>query len=146
MQEIFAISDIHGYYDALKEAMEHVDLSGDNRLVLLGDYIDYGSQSGETLRYIHELQQRYGSEKVVALRGNHEEDFLEWLDTYDGSCAGEPDELGMTPWNDWLEYDRGFGTFRTLISPEQWEFFSKVLPTLSDDSRNIEAAQMARQC
>lgn len=146
MQGVFAISDIHGYCDALKEALEHVDLSGDNQLVLLGDYIDYGPQSGGTLRYIHELQQRYGSEKVLALRGNHEEAFLEWLDTYSSPRAGEPDEFGMVPWNDWLDHDVDFAVFRTLVSPEQWEFFCKVMPTLSEDSRNTEAARMVAGC
>ena len=43
---IYCISDIHGCLDALKAALEHIDLSGDGRLVLLGDYIDYGPQSG----------------------------------------------------------------------------------------------------
>lgn len=77
----YAISDIHGCLNELKAAMEHVDLSGGGRLVLLGDYIDYGPQSGGVLRYIRDLQHRYGPQKVIALRGNHEEGFLEWLDT-----------------------------------------------------------------
>lgn len=138
----FAISDIHGFLDVLKEAMKQVDLSDDNKLVLLGDYIDYGDQSGETLKYIYALQKKYGGDKVVVLRGNHEEAFLEWLDTYGGPHAGEPDEYGMIPWNDWLVHDQDFRTFRTLVSPEQWAFFSKVAPTLSEDSLNIEAARM----
>lgn len=137
-----AISDIHGHLHALEEALENVSLSGDNRLVLLGDYIDYGPRSGEVLRSIYDLQQRQGPEKVVVLRGNHEDAFLEWLDTYGGPQAGQPDEYGLLPWNGWLEHDRDFGTLRTLISPEQWAFFARVLPTLSDDTRSMEAARM----
>ncbi len=139
---IYAIADVHAYLDALKEAMEHVDLSGDNRLVLLGDYIDHGPKRGETLRWIFDLQKRYGPEKVVVLRGNHEEALLSWLDTYGGPGAGEPDEYGITPWNDWLDRDPGFRTFRTMVAGEEWAFFAQVLPTLSEDSQNIEAARM----
>lgn len=138
----YAISDIHGCLNELKAAMEHVDLSGGGRLVLLGDYIDYGPQSGGVLRYIRDLQHRYGPQKVIALRGNHEEGFLEWLDAYGGPQAGESDQYGLTPWNDWLEHDEDFHTFQTLITPEQWSFFQKVLPTLSGDSINMEAARM----
>jgi len=139
---IYAIADIHAYLDALKEAMGHINLSGDSRLVLLGDYIDYGPRSGETLRYLHDLQKRWGPEKVVVLRGNHEEALLSWLDTYGGPGAGEPDEYGLVPWDDWLDHDPDFGTFRTLVTPEQWAFFAQILPTLSEDSRNIEVARM----
>jgi len=141
---IYAISDIHGNLSALELALTRIDLSGDSRLVLLGDYIGYGPQSGATLRCIFDLQKRYGSEKVVVLRGNHEEAFLEWLDTYGGPGAGEPDEYGLTPWNDWLDRDQDsdFRTFRTLIKGKQWDFFTQVLPTLSGDSRNIGAARM----
>jgi len=139
---IFAISDIHGYLSALELALTRIDLTGDNQLVLLGDYIGYGPRSGPTLRFIFDLQKHYGSEKIVVLRGNHEEAFLEWLDIYGGPGAGEPDEYGLTPWDDWLDRDQDFRTFRTLVTGEQWAFFTQVLPTLSEDSRNIEAARM----
>ena len=138
----FTISDIHGYLDALQTALAHIDLSGGGRLILLGDYMDYGPDSGGVLRYIRDLQRRYGPERVIALRGNHEDAFLEWLDAYGGPDAGQPDEYGLVPWSDWLDCDPGFGTFRTLIAPEQWAFFQKILPTLSEDSRNMEAAKM----
>lgn len=138
----YAISDIHGCLDALDTALDHIDLSDGGRLILLGDYIDYGPDSGGVLRYIRDLQRRYGPEKVIALRGNHEDAFLEWLDTYGGPHAGQPDEYGLEPWNDWLDRDLDFGTFRTLVTSEQWKHFQKVLPALSEDAMNIEAAGM----
>lgn len=139
---IYCVSDIHGCLTELKEMLEHVDLSGDNQLILLGDYIDYGPDSGGVLRYIRDLWRGYGPKKVIALRGNHEEALLEWLDAYAGPGAGQPDEYGLIPWSAWLDQDSEFGTFRTLITPEQWTFFQRVLPTLSEDSGNMEAADM----
>ena len=141
---IYAMSDIHGCLDVLRESMERIDLTGGNRLVLCGDYIDYGKESGQTLRYIYELQQKYGADKVIALRGNHEEMLLEWLDTFRDGYTGKPDESGLVPWSEWLDTDRDFRTFLTLITQAQWQTFKQMPPTASDTARNIEAARMMR--
>lgn len=37
---IYAMSDIHGCMDELKEKMKQVDLTENNRIVFLGDYMD----------------------------------------------------------------------------------------------------------
>lgn len=140
--QIYAISDVHGHFEALERALEKIDLSGNNRLIFLGDYIDGGPESGQVLRRVFELQKTHGPKKVVALRGNHEEMLLEWLDAYAGPKAGQPDEYGLIPWSEWLELDEDLETFRTLVSPEQLAFFKTVLPTLSENSRNMEAAEM----
>lgn len=82
--------------------------------------------------------------KVIVLKGNHEVDLLDWLDTYSGPSAGEPDENGIIAWNGWLEVDAdgGYSTLRTIVTPEQWAFFQQVAPTLSEDSINMEASRM----
>ena len=77
---IYAMSDIHGCIEELQKQMEQVDLSGKNRIIFLGDYIDYGDSSCQVLEYIRDLQKEYGEEKVVVLKGNHEQMFLEWID------------------------------------------------------------------
>ena len=139
---IYAMSDIHGCPDAFADSLKRIDLSGGNRLVLLGDYIDYGPESGKALRLVYETQQRYGAEKVIVLRGNHEEMLLEWLDAYAGSHAGEPDEYGLVPWSPWLDTDPDYDTFRSFVTEEQWQFFEQITRTASEDTRNIEAARM----
>lgn len=73
MNEIFAISDIHGCLDEFEEALSLVDLSGNNRLVLLGDYIHGGPDPYGVLDKVMELERKYGTEKVIALAGNHED-------------------------------------------------------------------------
>lgn len=78
MSKIYALSDIHGYLDILKETMKKVDLSSNNKLIFLGDYIDEGPSSKGTLEYIYNLQKQY-PDQVIVLKGNHEEMFLEWL-------------------------------------------------------------------
>ena len=70
--KVYAMSDIHGYLQEFEKSLSRVDLSGDNKLVLLGDYI-HGPDSYGVLDRIIKLQNEYGVEKVVALLGNHEE-------------------------------------------------------------------------
>ena len=69
---IYAISDIHGCLQEFEHALSLVDLSGKNKLVLLGDYI-HGPDSYSVLDKIIKLQKKYGSEKVIVLVGNHED-------------------------------------------------------------------------
>ena len=70
--KVYAMSDIHGYLNEFEYALSKVDLSGDNMLILLGDYI-HGPDSYGVLDRIMQLQEKYGNEKIVALLGNHEE-------------------------------------------------------------------------
>ena len=70
--KVYAMSDIHGYLNEFENALSNVDLSGENILVLLGDYI-HGPDSYGTLDRIIGLQEKYGADKVIALLGNHEE-------------------------------------------------------------------------
>lgn len=75
--KIYAMSDIHGCLQEFEAALELIDLLGDNKLILLGDYIHSGSDSYGVLKKIMKLQQQYGTDKVIALMGNHEELVIE---------------------------------------------------------------------
>ena len=79
---IYAMSDIHGCIGAFEKKLEQVDLSGDNRLILLGDYIDYGRESGQVLEKVFDLQNKHGEKKVIVLKGNHEAALLDWIDDF----------------------------------------------------------------
>lgn len=81
--KIFCMSDIHGFLAEFEEAlslvMEHLE-KPETMLILLGDYIHGGSDNYGVLDKIIKLQNRYGSDKVLALMGNHEE-FVLWGDS-----------------------------------------------------------------
>lgn len=67
----FAISDIHGCFDSLKELIENIiQLQKEDQLIFLGDYIDRGPDSKKVLDYIMELKDN--NYDVVTLLGNHE--------------------------------------------------------------------------
>ena len=77
---IYAIGDVHGQYDLLRSLIAQIDADDATRepaevhLILLGDLIDRGPQSAETVEYVRRLAE--ANPNVHLLLGNHEEVFL----------------------------------------------------------------------
>ncbi len=70
-KRLFAIGDIHGCFGQFQELVEEqIQLRKEDKLILLGDYIDRGLQSKEVIDYIISLQNE--GFDIVALTGNHE--------------------------------------------------------------------------
>lgn len=84
--KIYCMSDIHGCLEAfeksLNEVLPHLG-EKDTMLLLLGDYIHWGTENRPVLDRIMSLQDEYGVEKVLALRGNHEDFVIDNLVTID---------------------------------------------------------------
>lgn len=74
----FAISDIHGKKDLLKEALDQIDLNKDSLLVFNGDYVDRGEDSLGVIQLIMRRQKAF-PDKVKVLMGNHDKMFLDFL-------------------------------------------------------------------
>ncbi len=71
IKRLFAIGDVHGCLHELKNLVEQkLKLRTDDKLVLLGDYIDRGPDSKGVIDYIMTLQKK--GFDVVPLKGNHE--------------------------------------------------------------------------
>ncbi len=76
MNRLFAIGDIHGCFKPFYELVVNViDLKKEDRLILLGDYIDRGFQSKEVIDFIIDL--KASGFDVTPLMGNHEAMLLE---------------------------------------------------------------------
>lgn len=70
-KRLFAIGDIHGCFNSLKELVENkIQLQKDDKLILLGDFIDRGGKSKEVVDFIIELSEN--GYNVIPLMGNHE--------------------------------------------------------------------------
>lgn len=99
---LYAIGDIHGRLDLLRQLAgkisEDIGTAGANQInaVFLGDYIDRGPQSAAV---IEELARGAFPVPLLALRGNHEEILLRFLE----------DESVLDSW-------RKFGGLETLHS------------------------------
>lgn len=121
---VYAIGDIHGRADLLTRLMEMIE--ADNRalpkaevvLVFLGDYIDRGPGSREVVSLVkgpHPM-----ADRIVRLRGNHEEALLGFIEA--------PEE-----WRAWLDY----GGMATLLS-----YGVRIAPAMPAQER---LASMAKQ-
>jgi serine/threonine protein phosphatase 1 len=111
---VLAIGDIHGTYDALRALVAAAELTADDLLVTLGDYVDRGPDSAAVLDWLIERKQ---TGKLVALRGNHERmmldartdcQTLEYWRTYGGDATldsyfrrGGEGELSDVPQSHW---------------------------------------------
>lgn len=105
MSNIYALSDIHGKMTSLLKTLENIDLENpENSIIFLGDYINGGPDSAQVLSFIFELTKKYPNQ-VIALMGNHEEDFLEFI-------FGEDDLM-------WLSQDKDLNTVRSFMKEEQ---------------------------
>lgn len=102
MKRIFAIGDIHGCYDQFRELLEEkIKAEPQDKIILLGDYIDRGYQVKEVVDYIIELQ--YKKYDLNTLRGNHEQMLLDAIKTGD-----------MTAWS-WNGAETTLGSFGILL-------------------------------
>lgn len=88
MSIIYAMSDIHGYYEPFIESLDLITLKANpaNKLVLTGDYVNIGPDSVKVLYKMNELNKRFPGQ-VIVLMGNHEEQFLNWLEHKDDEQA-----------------------------------------------------------
>jgi serine/threonine protein phosphatase 1 len=126
MRRLFAISDIHGCFDAFYCLVtEHIRLSKSDRLILLGDYIDRGEKSKEVIDFIIDLMK--SGFDVTPLCGNHE---VMLLDSWNNT-----DLLPL-----WL-LNSGMTTIQSFHVDEIGEIESKYL----DFFRNLKYFETAGQ-
>lgn len=104
---VYAISDIHGMYDLFEKAIANFDPQR-HQLVLIGDLIDRGPRSKESLLLGKKLVEDYGA---VYLMGNHEEYLLDFLKS--------PEEVGPM-----YQYNGGKQTVESLLHKGAWEEYS----------------------
>jgi serine/threonine protein phosphatase 1 len=120
-QRVYAVGDIHGRLDLLLPLLARIrdDIAArsgaDNHVVLLGDLVDRGPYSAETLEYA--VSGLPGFATFHILMGNHEEAMLRALDPQDDQSQ-----------NLWLK----FGGYETLAS------YGLPVATLGEDLPPVE--------
>jgi serine/threonine protein phosphatase 1 len=78
-KRIWAVSDIHGNYDALIKALNDAGYNEedeDNLLIVIGDHFDRGRQSLAVYEYLKRLSDEG---KAIVLKGNHDSMFIDYL-------------------------------------------------------------------
>jgi serine/threonine protein phosphatase 1 len=78
MKRTLVIGDIHGGLKALKQVLGRADVSTEDTLIFLGDYVDGWSESPQVLDFLMDLQK---TQHCILLRGNHDELLQHYLET-----------------------------------------------------------------
>lgn len=72
------IGDIHGGLKALVQLLKNIDITPNDELIFLGDYVDGWSDSANVVSYLIELGKQ---NTCTFLRGNHDDLTHRWLKT-----------------------------------------------------------------
>jgi serine/threonine protein phosphatase 1 len=132
LMRTLAIGDIHGMSSSLDALLTAVQLTPEDQLILLGDYVDRGPDSKGVIDRLIALKKRFN---VICLRGNHEwmmlraregrDDFRNWFSVGGSqalaSYAARPGMMGN------LEN----------VPAEHWAFLERELVAFHETSRHI---------
>lgn len=76
MNRTLVIGDIHGGLRALHQIMERANVTQNDTLIFLGDYVDGWSQSPQVIDFLIDLSNQ---QNCFFIRGNHDDLLLDWL-------------------------------------------------------------------
>lgn len=124
----FVIGDIHGCYEEFEKLVEKININfKEDRLVLLGDYIDRGDNSFEVVEKIIALEKEYGKDNIILLKGNHE---LMAIDFFEGKGSCYLYNSGNTTIKEYKSHNRQLeehiGFFKGLRNYYQDEHYIYV--------------------
>lgn len=72
----FVLGDVHGGLKAIHQVLERANVTNNDILIFLGDFVDGWSESPAVLDFLIELQKK---QPCIFIRGNHDELLLDWL-------------------------------------------------------------------
>lgn len=78
MSRTLVVGDIHGGYKGLVQLFERANVTREDQLIFLGDYVDGWSESPEVVEFLFAIAQ---TNRCVFLRGNHESLLTKWIKT-----------------------------------------------------------------
>lgn len=121
-----AIGDLHGGLRGLVQLLERIDLTPEDQLIFLGDYVDGWSDSANTVSYLIDLAKQ---NSCIFIRGNHDDLAHKWL---------ESGELNQK----WLEHggQSSIDAYRNFSEKEKMqhiEFFRQMFNYYKDDEERL---------
>lgn len=102
---IYVIPDIHGAFWSLKNICDRIlplrkSDGGKDRIIFLGDYIDYHKDSHLVIDFLIDLKNLYG-DRVVFLKGDHEDLFLKAINCHPEESSNSTELL--IKHQEWME-------------------------------------------
>jgi serine/threonine protein phosphatase 1 len=115
MGRTIAIGDIHGCADEFRALLDRLAIGPEDELVLLGDLVDRGPESGQVVREAVLLHQRLGP-RLTVLRGNHEHKHLRFEEH-----ARLPPTRRRNP----VRFDDHLTAVHTQVGDEGWQWLAR---------------------
>lgn len=117
MKRTLAIGDIHGGLRALRQVLERAEVTAEDTLIFLGDYVDGWSESAQVIDFLMELETR---QLCLFMKGNHDLWCEGWL------------EGGLVS-HQWLNHGgsstaRSYQTIDAETRLEHLRFFNRMKP------------------
>ncbi|PIF43854.1 serine/threonine protein phosphatase 1 [Chryseobacterium sp. 52] len=76
MGRTLVIGDIHGGFKALLQIFERAEVTADDKLIFLGDYVDGWSESSQVIQFLIQLSEK---QECIFIKGNHDVWTEDWL-------------------------------------------------------------------
>ena len=76
MSRTLVIGDIHGGLRALEQVFERAEVTREDKLIFLGDFVDGWRESSQVIRFLIEVS---GNQECIFIRGNHDAWTEDWL-------------------------------------------------------------------
>lgn len=131
----YVISDTHSFYTETVNALAAVGYFADtkpNKLIILGDFFDRGKESWAMQEFL--LDQMAG-DKVILIRGNHEDLFLELADKDNGIAYNQHvtngtyhTALALTG----MSKNEAYVNYLLAENMRKTPFYKKIIPSTVD--------------
>ncbi|WP_458628745.1 metallophosphoesterase family protein [Winogradskyella sp. PC D3.3] len=124
MKRTLAIGDIHGGYKALKQLLDILKITKEDKLIFLGDYVDGWSESAQVITLLMELSK---NNDCVFIKGNHDIWCEQWLRT------GEVNDVWFI--HGGKETIESYSSFSIEAKKQHLDFF-EAMPSYYIDHKN----------
>ncbi len=122
----FVIGDIHGGLKAIPQVLKKANITKEDKLIFLGDYVDGWSESAQVIDFLIDLEETH---QCIFIKGNHDLWCEDWLRT----GQGEPVWLA----HGGQETVNSYRNFTTEEKEKHLRFFEYMKPYYIDEENRL---------
>ncbi|AZA81339.1 serine/threonine protein phosphatase [Chryseobacterium lactis] len=126
MSRTLVIGDIHGGFKALKQVLERAEVTQNDQLIFLGDYVDGWSESSQIIQFLIEFSE---NQDCIFIKGNHDTWCEDWL------VSGLAPDLWL--FNGGQKTVESYAHYSLEKKLAHFEFFQKMKSYYVDDQNRL---------